>query len=281
MTEFKSFYKKVGGNEGSKCHYNIRLDVYGRGCQHDCDYCYAKSLLSFRNLWDAGHPAEADIEKVKRKVAKLPKGTVVRMGGMTDCFMPLELRRGLAYETIKILNEYGVHYLIVTKSRIIADDKYMAVMDKDLAHIQITVTTLDDDLYTRLNYERASLPTHRVQAIRKLQNAGYDVAIRLSPLIPEFMDFDKLNCLGINKAIVEFLRVNSWIRKWFDIDYSDYTLHESNYMHLPLEKKIALLQEIQLPSVSVCEDVTEHYEYWRDHFNPNKDDCCNLRKGRR
>lgn len=27
--EFKSFFKVVGGNEGSKCKYNTRLDTYG------------------------------------------------------------------------------------------------------------------------------------------------------------------------------------------------------------------------------------------------------------
>ena len=37
--EFKSFYKEVKGNEGSKCHYPTRLDSYGCGCQHDCSYC--------------------------------------------------------------------------------------------------------------------------------------------------------------------------------------------------------------------------------------------------
>ena len=277
MNEYKSFYKEVGGNEGSKCKYKIRLDVYGKGCQHDCSYCYAKSLLSFRGLWDAEDPAEADIDKVRKKISKLPKGTIVRMGGMTDCFMPLEARRGLAYETIKALNEYGIGYLIVTKSKIIADDKYMDVMDKDLAHIQVTVTTLDDELYTRLHYEKASLPSDRIKAILKLQDAGFDVAIRLSPLIPEFMDFAKLNTLGINKAIVEFLRVNTWVQKWFDIDYSDYTLKQSGYRHLPLEKKIELLDKVKLPSVSVCEDVTEHYEYWKRR-NPDADDCCNLRR---
>lgn len=44
MREFKSFYKTVGGGEGQKCHYPTRLDTYGCGCQHDCSYCYDKSL---------------------------------------------------------------------------------------------------------------------------------------------------------------------------------------------------------------------------------------------
>ena len=72
MKEFKSFYKTVRGNEGDKCNYPTRLDTYGCGCMHDCNYCYAKSLLDFRNLWDAKDPSIADTEKIKRKVSKLP-----------------------------------------------------------------------------------------------------------------------------------------------------------------------------------------------------------------
>ncbi len=64
--EFKSFFKTVGSGEGDRCSYPTRLDTYGRGCQHNCSYCYAKSLLSFRGLWDSKHPAVADIDKIER-----------------------------------------------------------------------------------------------------------------------------------------------------------------------------------------------------------------------
>lgn len=276
MKEFKSFYKEVKGNEGDKCHYNTRLDTYGCGCQHNCSYCYAKSLLSFRKLWDANNPSVADIKKIENKIKKIPKGTILRLGGMTDCFQPIELQHRVTYETIKLLNKYEIGYLIVTKSDIVAYDEYIKIMNKDLAHIQITVTTLDDDLYRKLNYEKASVPSKRIDAIKKLQNAGFDVAIRLSPLIPEYMDFDKLNSLGINKAIVEFLRVNHWIKKWFDINYDKYTLKQSGYEHLPLDYKKEIIKKIKIPNISVCEDYTEHYDYWKENFNPNKNDCCNL-----
>ena len=55
--EFKSFYKTVSGNEGNKCNYPTRLDLYGCGCFHDCSYCYAKSLLNFRGLWHPDNPS--------------------------------------------------------------------------------------------------------------------------------------------------------------------------------------------------------------------------------
>ena len=80
--EFKSFYKEVGGNEGDKCHYKTRLDTYGCGCQDDCSYCYAKSLLNFRNLWDSTNPSVADIKEIEKVIKKIPKGSIIRLGGM-------------------------------------------------------------------------------------------------------------------------------------------------------------------------------------------------------
>ena len=257
MKEFKSFYKQVGGNEGSKCNYNIRLDTYGCGCQHDCKYCYAKSLLDFRNLWNPEEPAVADIEKIKKKITSIKKSgvSIVRLGGMTDCFQPLEKSQRVTYETIKALNDAGIEYLIVTKSDLVADDEYMSILDKKLAHIQITVTTTDNALYRKLNYEKAVTPGRRIKAIEKLQANGFDVALRLSPFIPQYIDFDVLNNVECDKMQVEFLRVNSWIGKWFDIDYSDYTVKQSGYYHMPLDKKLEYIKKITgFKYVSVCED---------------------------
>lgn len=276
MKEFGAVFKEVGGNEGDKCNYSTRLDTYGCGCQHDCKYCYAKSLLSFRNLWNAEQPSVADIDDLRRAIRKVKPGSIVRLGGMTDCFQPCELIHRNTYKTIKSLNKRRVGYLIVTKSHLVARPEYMAIYDRELAHFQITVTTLDDDL--SLTYEKASVPSKRIEAIKTLQKAGFDVSIRLSPLIESYMDFSRLNSLGIDKCVVEFLRVNPWIQKWFNIDYSKYTVSQSGYKHLPLSEKKRIIQQIKIPSITVCEDVTEHYEYWREHFNPNKEDCCNLRR---
>jgi DNA repair photolyase len=266
----------VGGNEGGKCLYNTRLDTYGCGCQHDCKYCYAKSLLSFRHLWNAPEPRIADIQKIERTIKRIPKGTVVRMGGMSDCFQPLEKKERVALETVKLLNQYGISYLIVTKSHLVAEREYLAALDKNLAHIQITVTCLDDQ--TARGYENASPSRLRLKAVSELQDAGFDVALRLSPFMEEYIDFRRLNAVSVNKCLVEFLRADSRIMRWFPaIDYSKYTLSRSNYRHLPLEEKLRVLQKVELPNISVCEDVSEHYEYWKNHYNPNKRDCCNLR----
>lgn len=268
MKEYKGFYKQVAGNEGSKCHYNTRLDTYGCGCQHDCAYCYAKSLLDFRGLWDADEPAVASLEKIEQKLERIQPGTILRLGGMTDCFQPMEEQMQVTKGTIMLLNKYGIGYLIVTKSDLICE--YMNILDKDLAHIQISTTWIP--------CEKAVSTERRIKAIEKLHAEGFDVAIRLSPYVPQFVNFDRLNSIQCNKIIVEFLRVNHWIKRWLPIDYSEYTVHHAGYQHLPLEKKIEYLSKVTgFDEVSVCEDVDDHFSYWREAVNHNKGDCCNLR----
>lgn len=279
--EFKSFFKTVSGNEGNKCQYPTRLDTYGCGCQHDCKYCYAKSLLDFRKLWNAHNPAIVNIQKVHRVITRhLKEGDIVRLGGMTDCFQPIEKTARATYRTIQELNKHNIGYLIVTKSDMVADDEYISVMRKDLAHIQITITCTDDKFNG--TYEKATSPTRRIKAVEKLQENGFDVQVRLSPFIPQFidkgvLDMDIINNIKCDKILVEFLRINTWIRRWFNIDYTEYTYKQGSYLHLPLELKIKYLELINgFKEITVCEDEDNAYRYWKENVNYNSNDCCNL-----
>ena len=281
MKDFGSQVKYVDGNEGDVCNYNTRLDTYGCGCQHDCSYCYAKSLLEFRNLWNPKSPAIGDISKISREIKKIPKGTVVRMGGMTDCFQPIEKLHRVTYKTIRLLNRRRIEYLIVTKSAMIADDDYLQIMDKDLAHIQFTLTFTDDKQYKETDIEKATLPSKRIEAIEKLEANGFDVCIRLSPYIPEFIDIDTLNGIKCDKVLVEFLRVNHWIRKWLDgkCDLSEYTNNFHGYDHLPFDAKKAYIDKMgKTHTITVCDFEPAYLDFWKKEFNPNPDDCCNLRR---
>jgi DNA repair photolyase len=192
----------------------------------------------------------------------------VRLGGMTDCFQPIERELELTKATIMLLNKYGIGYLIVTKSDLVCE--YLNTLDKELAHIQISTTWVP--------CEKAVSTERRIKAVETLYKEGFDVAVRLSPFIPQFVDFERLNRIQCNKIIVEFLRVNHWIKQWLPLDYSEYTVKQSGYEHLPLSKKIEYLSKITgFDEMSVCEDVTEHFEYWREAVNFNKEDCCNLK----
>lgn len=277
IKKFWALYNTVGWGEWDKCHYPTRLDTYWQWCGHNCSYCYARALLDFRWLWHPNNPKFIDLKEAYRIIAtEIPKNQITRLWWMTDCFQPVEAIHGITYNVLKAFNKCKKWYLIVTKSSLIWTDKYLEVLDKDLAHIQITITSTEDELASK--YEHASKISERIKTIEKLWSLWYDVQIRLSPYIIPYVDVNKINDIKCDKIVVEFLRVNHWIKKRFNIDYSEYTLSEWGYQHLPLEKKIHYLSKINKPQITVCEDVKAHYDYWQKNVNFNPDDCCNLRK---
>jgi len=277
MDVFKSPYADISNRKHNTwCRYTKRLDTYGRGCYHGCCYCYAKGLLDFRNNWHPEQPAVADMGNIRKIVSKLLPGSVVKMGGMTDCFQPIEGKYKRTLETIKLLNERGVHYLIVTKSATCVFPEYIDAYDKDLAHFQISITATDDLMGNR--YETASPQSERMRAVETLYKMGFDASVRLSPFIPEHVDMDVVNGIECGKILIEFLKVNPSVRKTFDIDYSDYTHKYGGYMNLELERKIELADKLtDFDERSVGEYVHDHYLYFRDNYNTNRHDCCNLR----
>ena len=280
MNEFKSFYKTASGGEGGRCKYPTRLDTYGCGCAHNCSYCYARGLLEFRGLWHPNDPSVADIGKISRKLDKVEEGTVLRLGGMTDCMQPAERKYKVTKKTIAELNKRGIGYLIVTKSPMISEPEYLAELDPELAHIQVSVTSTSDG--ANALGEAAPPNSERIEAVRKLQDNGIDAAIRVSPYVPEMVDASKLNKAGIGKCVVEFLRVNGHIRKMLKgVDLSKYRLNSGGYKHMELEDKVNILGRFRFDELSVCEDVDDHYRYWKEHVNADRDDCCNLRKSER
>lgn len=272
--EYKSPYKNINSRKfNTWCKYQKRIDTYGNGCAHECSYCYAKSLLQFRGHW--GKPMPANLGEIHYQIKKLSKFDLVRLGSMTDCFQPVEQKYRITYETIKLLNHYKINYLVVTKSSLVSDDLYAKIYDKKLAHFQVTITATNDKISA--TYEKASPPSERIKAIEKLQFLGFDVSVRLSPFIEKNINLDVINSIKCDKIQVEFLKVNHCVKKWFDIDYSEYTVKYGGYENLPLSKKIELVNKITgFKKVSVGEYVNEHYQYFRDNVNFNKKDCCNL-----
>lgn len=277
MNTYKSFYKTVTGGEGDRCEYPTRLDLYGKGCFYDCSYCYAKQVLNFRKLWQPADVGIAPLIDVQKTIRKLRTGSVVRLGGMTDCFQPIERKIRNTYNAIRMLNAKGVHYLIVTKSDLIVQPEYLEILDKDLAHIQVSIATNNNTVLK--NTDNAPSFELRKMTIETLQDEGFDVSLRLAPFLYETADFEILNNIQVDKCLVEFLRVKPSMAKELThyINFNDYTIKEGGYRHLPLNKKLDILSKLHFKEMTVCDDVDLHYNYFKNRFNHNPNDCCNLR----
>ena len=196
---------------------------------------------------------------------------------MTDCFQPIEKKYKNTYRAIKRLNKRRIHYLIVTKSDLIIQNEYLELLDKNLAHIQISIPTNDNNVLNAT--DNAPQFELRKMTVEVLQDNGFDVSLRLSPFLFETVDYDVINNIEVDKCLVEFLRTKPSLENVLKefATFEDYSIKEGGYRHLPLEKKLNIIGNLDFKEITVCDDVTEHYEYFKKNVNFNPDDCCNLR----
>jgi DNA repair photolyase len=167
-----------------------------RGCEFGCRYCYARYTHEFMELRD-GLEFEQKIyvkqhaaDLLRRDLRHVKSGESIALGTATDPYQPAERR----YEVTRgILEEFGRHrgfeLGIVTKSNLVVRDLNLLqeVAQNNSLSVHITVTTLDADL-ARILEPRAPRPDLRMDAVRQLSQAGIDVGVSCSPVLPDITD---------------------------------------------------------------------------------------------
>jgi DNA repair photolyase len=198
---FKTTFKLLNyHNSCNKCHYAFELDTYGRGCVHNCTYCYAKDQLTTHGFWNRPYPVPVDIFEVRKvfytvfetnKRSKwrdiMEKRVPLRIGSMSDSFMWMDEKIKVTQELLKILDHYQYPYIIFTRSDLIAKDEYLKLLNKDLASVQFSISGNNETLNRKLEPGAPSY-MRRVAALKKLNHAGIWTTVRLNPLFPTYPD---------------------------------------------------------------------------------------------
>jgi DNA repair photolyase len=179
-----------------QCLYGFEMDTYGRGCVHNCQYCYSKIELSSHGFWNRPFPMPRDITTVWKvfytvfetdKPSKwrniLERRIPLRIGSGSDGFMHMDKKYRVTYELLKLLKFYNYPYIIVTRSDLVAHDEYMSVLDPALASIQLSIPSTNDKL-NKLIEPGAPSAKRRLKAIQKLSSNGFWTTVRINPLFP-------------------------------------------------------------------------------------------------
>src|SRR6185437_16037098 len=148
---------------------------------------------------------------------------VVAMGTNTDPYQPVERELKVTRGIIRVLSEFNNPVGIVTKNPLVTRDiDILADMARrNLAEVFLSVTTLDKDL-ARSMEPRASAPHRRLEAIRKLAEAGVPVGVMTAPMIPGLNDHEMEAILeaamdaGATRAGFTVLRLPLEIKDLFD-----------------------------------------------------------------
>lgn len=198
---FKTNLKLVNYHTScSRCYYAFEIDSYGRGCVHNCIYCYAKDQLTTHGFWNRPMPFPVDLAAVRKhfytvfetdKKSKwreiLEKRIPLRIGSMSDSFMWLDRKYKVTQELLKILNFYDYPHIVFTRSDLAATDEYMKLYRKDLISLQYSICGNNEKL-TKLIEPGAPSVERRLNALRTLNENDFWTTVRINPLFPIYPD---------------------------------------------------------------------------------------------
>lgn len=198
---FNTTFKLVNHHSScTKCHYAFEIDSYGRGCFHDCVYCYAKDQLSTHGYWNRPQPFPVNLAEVRKVFYTvfetdrksrwrdiMEKRVPIRVGSMSDSFMWLDTKYGVTKELLKIFDFYKYPYIIFTRSDLVAHDDYISLLNRDLCSVQFSIAG-NNNKFIRVIEPGAPSYKRRLMALEKLNKHGFWTTVRINPLFPKYPD---------------------------------------------------------------------------------------------
>jgi DNA repair photolyase len=185
----------VTRNDSPDISFDRSINPY-RGCEHGCSYCFARPTHAYLGL-SPGLDFETRLfvkpnaaELLERELgAPSYQPRTIALGTNTDPYQPIEREHRITRQVLEVLARTRHPVGIVTKSALVTRDiDILAPMAAEgLAKVAISVTTLDRSV-ARAMEPRAPTPERRLEAIRRLSEAGIPTGVMVAPVVPAVTD---------------------------------------------------------------------------------------------
>jgi DNA repair photolyase len=237
--------KIIARNESPDIAFDRSINPY-RGCEHGCIYCFARPTHAYLGL-SPGLDFESKLfvkpdapELLEREIsASGYSPRTIAIGTNTDPYQPIERRYEVMRRILEVLERAGHPVGIVTKSNLILRDLDILsrMAGRNLAKVALSVTTLDPKL-ARIMEPRAPTPARRLEALRKLGEAGVPTSVMVAPIVPAINDAEIESILnaaagagvaGAGYVILRLpLEVRDLFREWLMANFPDRYRHVFN-----------------------------------------------------
>ncbi|MEJ2623079.1 MAG: PA0069 family radical SAM protein [Pseudolabrys sp.] len=228
--------KIIARNDSPDIGFDRSINPY-RGCEHGCVYCFARPTHAYLGMspgldFESRLLVKPDAAELLARELSAPsyQPKVIAIGTNTDPYQPIERRYQVMRRILEVLDRANHPVGIVTKSALVTRDiDILARMAKrNLVKVALSVTTLDAGL-ARTMEPRAATPARRLEALRRLSDAGVPAAVMVAPVIPALNDqeieriLDSAAAAGVKEAGYILLRlpleVRDLFREWLQANY--------------------------------------------------------------
>ncbi|MBZ9578632.1 radical SAM protein [Patescibacteria group bacterium] len=199
------------------------------GCMHGCIYCYARFMKRFTNHkepWGKFLDIKINASDLIPEKTEKYKNKSITIASVTDAYQPMERKYKLMRGILTNLIPLQPDLCIMTKSDLIVRDiDLLKNFKKCMAGVSLALL----DEHIRKEVEPFASPIDkRINAVKELQKAGIRTFIFVSPMLPEFTDWEGI----INKTkdfVNEFwfenlnIRATNWphIKRWLETKHPD------------------------------------------------------------
>jgi DNA repair photolyase len=169
-----------------------------RGCEFGCKYCYARYTHEFMEMdafdfEDKIYAKSAAAHLLRQELGRIDRKDHIALGTATDPYQPAERRFGRTRSILEVFaRERGRFLGITTKSDLVLRDVELLqeIARANVLGVNMTITTLDEKL-ARLLEPRAPRPGLRLEAVRRLSDAGICVSVFPNPIMPGLTDGER------------------------------------------------------------------------------------------
>ena len=220
--------KIITTNTSPDIGFDRSINPY-KGCEHGCIYCYARPSHAWMGL-SPGLDFESKLFFKPEGPRLLEQELAARryvckrihIGGNTDPYQPVEREHRITRGLLEVMRRFNQPFSIITKSNLITRDvDILGPMGREnLAQAFVSITTLDRDL-ARTMEPRAATPARRLDAVKRLADAGVPVGVGFAPVIPGLNDHELESILeaaakaGATRAMYVTLRLPLEIKDLF------------------------------------------------------------------
>ncbi|MCR4432482.1 MAG: SPL family radical SAM protein [bacterium] len=162
------------------------------GCLHGCVYCYADFMRRFTGHSEPwGDFVDVKIncpELLEKQVLKAKPGEI-SFSTVTDPYQPVERKYRLTRRSLEILLNTPFTVSILTKSVLVLRDIDLLKKMKN-STVGFSIPIFSEKI-SALFEGRASPPSERFQALRKLRQEGISTWLFIAPSLPSFSDSEE------------------------------------------------------------------------------------------
>jgi DNA repair photolyase len=184
--------------EASFVPFRYTINPY-RGCSHRCLYCFARKTHTFLDLdygedFDTKVVVKVNAPELLRKELAAPRwgGEHIAMGTNVDPYQRAEGRYRLMVGILEALRDFANPFSILTKGTLILRDLDLLRRCADVTDVgtNFSVGSVDEELWRAVEPGTPS-PRRRLDAVRKLNEAGVPCGVLMAPIIPFLSDSDE------------------------------------------------------------------------------------------